>query len=48
MKRADPTIEDKKGRIPLQYAKEKIKDKEWLPSVVNLLEDAMDVNVSLW
>ena len=46
MRGADPLVEDDKGRNPLLYAKDKIKDEndEWLRSVVGVLEDTMDVN----
>lgn len=46
MKQASPFIQERKGRTPLEYAKDKIKDEEWLKSVNALLEDAMDINKS--
>ena len=46
MKQANPFITERKGRTPLEYAKDKIKDEDWLKMITNLLEDVMDINKS--
>ena len=48
MRQADPFICDLKGRTPLQYGKEKIKNQEWLATVVALLEDTMEINKTVF
>lgn len=44
MRQADPFVKDRRGRTPLEYAKDKIKDTEWLATITVLIEDAMEIN----
>jgi len=48
MKRADPFLKERKGRTPLDFAKQKIKDQDWVRQVVHLLEDTMELNKGPW
>ena len=44
MRKGDPWLKNNNGSMPLDMARDKIKDEEWRRTVVSLLEDVMDIN----